>query len=171
MRSQIQENSSSEEDETNEEGGLEVSPWDLFSQAVEPEEEEIELVIIDEVEQETESPISNPEVTTEFDEHTLAPMDRQQGMVEQKSQEDTTEEPINLNQVKTYNSRDTSTFTLEDIEGDGFALNLEEIEASERSKTQERTTNTETTYEAFDLSLSEVPNLGNVADKKKLIIV
>ena len=34
------ENSSNEEDETDyQEGGLEVSQWDLFSQAVEPEEE------------------------------------------------------------------------------------------------------------------------------------
>ena len=165
------ENSSSEEDETDsQEGGLEVSPWDLFSQAVEPEEEEIELVIIDEVEQETESPVSIPEVASEFDKPAPAPMERPQGMVEQQSQEDhALEEPINLeSSEEPTGTLATSTFTLEDIEGDGFALNLEEIEASERTTTQESTTNSETTYEAFDLSLSEVPNLGNKAQQESI---
>ena len=165
------ENSSSEEDETDsQEGGLEVSPWDLFSQAVEPEEEEIELVIIDEVEQETESPVSIPEVASEFDKPAPAPMERPQGMVEQQSQEDhALEEPINLeSSEEPTGTLATSTFTLEDIEGDGFALNLEEIEASERTTTQESTTNSETTYEAFDLSLSEVPNLRNKAQQESI---
>lgn len=165
------ENSSNEEGETDsQEGGLEVSPWDLFSQAVEPEEEEIELVIIDEVEQETESPVSIPEVASEFDEPAPAPMERPQGMVEQQSQEDhALEEPINLESSdEPTGTLATSTFTLEDIEGDGFALNLEEIEASERTTTQESTTNSETTYEAFDLSLSEVPNLGNKAQQESI---
>jgi len=165
------ENSSTEEDETDsQEGGLEVSPWDLFSQAVEPEEEEIELVIIDEVEQETETPDSIPEVASEFDEPAPAPMERPQGMVEQQSQEDPTlEEPIDLeSSEEPAETLATSTFTLEDIEGDGFALNLEEIEASERTTTQESTTNSETTYEAFDLSLSEVPNLGNKAQQESI---
>ena len=165
------ENSSSEEGETDsQEGGLEVSPWDLFSQAVEPEEEEIELVIIDEVEQETESPVSIPEVASEFDEPAPAPMERPQGMVEQQSQEDYgLEEPINLeSSEEPTGTLATSTFTLEDIEGDGFALNLEEIEASERTTTQESTTNSETTYEAFDLSLSEVPNLRNKAQQESI---
>ncbi len=165
------ENSSNEEGETDsQEGGLEVSPWDLFSQAVEPEEEEIELVIIDEVEQETESPVSIPEVASEFDEPAPAPMERPQGMVEQQSQEDhALEEPINLESSdEPTGTLATSTFTLEDIEGDGFALNLEEIEASERTTTQESTTNSETTYEAFDLSLSEVPNLRNKAQQESI---
>ena len=165
------ENSSTEEDETDsQEGGLEVSPWDLFSQAVEPEEEEIELVIIDEVEQETETPVSIPEVASEFDEPAPAPMERPQGMVEQHSQEGPAlEEPIDLESSdEPTETLATSTFTLEDIEGDGFALNLEEIEASERTTTQESTTNSETTYEAFDLSLSEVPNLGNKAQQESI---
>ena len=165
------ENSSTEEDETDsQEGGLEVSPWDLFSQAVEPEEEEIELVIIDEVEQETETPVSIPEVASEFDEPAPAPMERPQGMVEQHSQEDPAlEEPIDVeSSEEPTETLATSTFTLEDIEGDGFALNLEEIEASERTTTQESTTNSETTYEAFDLSLSEVPNLGNKAQQESI---
>ncbi len=165
------ENSSAEESETDsQKGGLEVSPWDLFSQAVEPEEEEIELVIIDEVEQETESPVSIPEVASEFDEPAPAPMERPQGMVEQQSQEDYgLEEPINLESSdEPTGTLATSTFTLEDIEGDGFALNLEEIEASERTTTQESTTNSETTYEAFDLSLSEVPNLRNKAQQESI---
>ena len=165
------ENSSNEEGETDsQEGGLEVSPWDLFSQAVEPEEEEIELVIIDEVEQETETPVSIPEVASEFDEPAPAPMERPQGMVEQQSQEDhALEEPINLESSdEPTGTLATSTFTLEDIEGDGFALNLEEIEASERTTTQESTTNSETTYEAFDLSLSEVPNLGSKAQQESI---
>ena len=165
------ENSSTEEGETDsQEGGLEVSPWDLFSQAVEPEEEEIELVIIDEVEQETETPVSIPEVASEFDEPAPAPMERPQGMVEQHSQKDPAlEEPIDLeSSEEPTETLATSTFTLEDIEGDGFALNLEEIEASERTTTQESTTNSETTYEAFDLSLSEVPNLGNKAQQESI---
>ena len=165
------ETSSNEEGETDsQEGGLEVSPWDLFSQAVEPEEEEIELVIIDEVEQETESPVSIPEVASEFDEPAPAPMERPQGMVEQQSQEDhALEEPINLESSdEPTGTLAASTFTLEDIEGDGFALNLEEIEASERTTTQESTTNSETTYEAFDLSLSEVPNLGSKAQQESI---
>lgn len=165
------ENSSTEEGETDsQESGLEVSPWDLFSQAVEPEEEEIELVIIDEVEQETETPVSIPEVASEFDEPAPAPMERPQGMVEQHSQEGPAlEEPIDLESSdEPTETLATSTFTLEDIEGDGFALNLEEIEASERTTTQESTTNSETTYEAFDLSLSEVPNLGNKAQQESI---
>lgn len=161
--------STEKETDTNE-VGLEVSPWDLFSQAVEPEEEEIELLIIDEVEEKTESPISNPEVTTEFDEHTLAPMDRQQGIVKQKSQKDTTHEAsINIESSENSSTASiSSTFTLKDIEGDGFALNLEEIESSERSKTQKSNSTTETSYEAFDLSLSEMPHLSNVAEQEKI---
>ena len=85
----------------------------MFSQAVEPEEEEIELVIIDEVEQETESPVSIPEVASEFDKPAPAPMERPQGMVEQQSQEDhALEEPINLESSdEPTGTLATSTFT------------------------------------------------------------
>ena len=57
-----------QEEETEEpQGGLEVAAWDLFSQAIEPEEEEIELVIVDEVEEEPEAPVTVPEVAAEFE--------------------------------------------------------------------------------------------------------
>ncbi|MAZ97620.1 MAG: cell division protein FtsZ [Flavobacteriales bacterium] len=156
------ENSSTLEIETDQkEGGLEVSPWDLFSQTVDPEEEEIELVIVDEVEQETETPIPIPEVSSEFDQPAPAPMKRPEGIVEQQSQNESTPESTldNEDSAKSPSQLTSSTFTLEDIEGDGFALNLEEIEASERPSLDESNAEAETSYEAFDLSLSEVSNL------------
>ena len=151
-----------QEEETEEpQGGLEVAAWDLFSQAIEPEEEEIELVIIDEVEEEPEVPVTVPEVAAEFEAPAPAPMERPQGMVEQQESTDAAfEEPMPEALEEQAPTLATSTFTLDDIEGDGFALNLEEIEASERPAPQERqAAATETSYEAFDLSLSEVPGL------------
>ena len=151
-----------QEEETEEpQGGLEVAAWDLFSQAIEPEEEEIELVIVDEVEEEPEAPVTVPEVAAEFEAPAPAPMERPQGMVEQQESTDAAfEEPMPEALEEQAPTLATSTFTLDDIEGDGFALNLEEIEASERPAPQEREAPaTETSYEAFDLSLSEVPGL------------
>lgn len=151
-----------QEEETEEpQGGLEVAAWDLFSQAIEPEEEEIELVIVDELEEEPEAPVTVPEVAAEFEAPAPAPMERPQGMVEQQESTDAAfEEPMPETLEEQAPTLATSTFTLDDIEGDGFALNLEEIEASERPAPQEReAAATETTYEAFDLSLSEVPGL------------
>ena len=151
-----------QEEETEEpQGGLEVAAWDLFSQAIEPEEEEIELVIVDEVEEEPEVPVNVPEIAAEFEAPAPAPMERPQGMVEQQeSTDDAFEEPMPEALEEQAPTLATSTFTLDDIEGDGFALNLEEIEASERPAPQEReAAATETSYEAFDLSLSEVPGL------------
>ena len=151
-----------QEEETEEpQGGLEVAAWDLFSQAIEPEEEEIELVIVDEVEEEPEVPVNVPEIAAEFEAPAPAPMERPQGMVEQQESTDAAfEEPMPEALEEQAPTLATSTFTLDDIEGDGFALNLEEIEASERPAPQEReATATETSYEAFDLSLSEVPGL------------
>ena len=151
-----------EEEETEEpQSGLEVAAWDLFSQAVEPEEEEIELVIVDEVEEEPEAPVTVPEVAAEFEAPAPAPMERPQGMVEQQESTDAAfEEPMPETLEEQAPTLASSTFTLDDIEGDGFALNLEEIEASERPAPQEdEAAATETSYEAFDLSLSEVPGL------------
>ena len=151
-----------QEEETEEpQSGLEVAAWDLFSQAIEPEEEEIELVIVDEVEEEPEVPVTVPEIAAEFEAPAPAPMERPQGMVEQQESTDAAfEEPMPEALEEQAPTPATSTFTLDDIEGDGFALNLEEIEASERPAPQEREAPaTETSYEAFDLSLSEVPGL------------
>jgi len=151
-----------QEEETEEpQSGLEVAAWDLFSQAIEPEEEEIELVIVDEVEEEPEAPVTVPEVAAEFEAPAPAPMERTQGMVEQQESTDAAfEEPMPEALEEQAPTLATSTFTLDDIEGDGFALNLKEIEASERPAPQEpEAPATETSYEAFDLSLSEVPGL------------
>ena len=151
-----------QEEETEEpQSGLEVAAWDLFSQAIEPEEEEIELVIVDEVEEEPEVPVTVPEIAAEFEAPAPAPMERPQGMVEQQESTDAAfEEPMPEALEEQAPTLATSTFTLDDIEGDGFALNLEEIEASERPAPQEpEAPATETSYEAFDLSLSEVPGL------------
>ncbi|HCP41818.1 MAG TPA: cell division protein FtsZ, partial [Cryomorphaceae bacterium] len=134
-------------------GGLEVPAWDLFSQAIEPEEEEIELVIVDEVEEEPEAPDTVPEVDVEFEAPVPPPLERPLGMLKNQESHDTAFEEQAPAQA-------TSTFTLEDIEGDGFALNLEEIEASERPEPQvPKTATSETSYEAFDLSLNDVPGL------------
>ncbi len=140
---------------------LEVASWDLFSQAIEPEEEEIELVIVDEVEEEPEVPVTVPEIAAEFEAPAPAPMERPQGMVEQQESTDAAfEEPMPETLEEQAPALATSTFKLDDIEGDGFALNLEEIKASERPAPQEgEAAATETSYEAFDLSLSEVPGL------------
>jgi len=151
-----------QEEETEEpQSGLEVAAWDLFSQAIEPEEEEIELVIVDEVEEEPEVPVTVPEIAAEFEAPAPAPMERPQGMVEQQESTDAAfEEPMPEALEEQAPTLATSTFTLDDIEGDGFALNLKEIEASERPAPQEpEAPATETSYEAFDLSLSEVPGL------------
>ena len=153
-------------------GGLEVPSWDLFSQALEPEEEEIELVIVDEVEEEPEAPASIPEVAAEFDAPAPAPLERPQGMVEKHDSTTAAfEAPMPEELEEEAPAITTSTFTLDDIEGDGFALDLEEIEAVERPSTPIASTDTpttETSYEAFDLSLSEVPGLKNKAQQDSI---
>ena len=153
-------------------GGLEVPSWDLFSNALEPEEEEVELVIVDEVQEDPQAPPSIPEVAEEFDAPAPAPLERPQGMVEKH--ESTTaafEETIPEELEEETPSMATSTFTLDDIEGDGFALNLEEIEATAPPSAPAKSDDTpakEPSYEAFELSLSEVPGMKNKAQQDSI---
>lgn len=137
--------------------------WDLFSQSVEPEEEEIELVIVDEHEEEGHMGESNKQ---EYSRQDAVPPIHNEG--DQAVDGFSKEPPATPPAHSENESFGTSTFTLDDIDGDGFTLNIEEIEASEEGSYTKEAETVETEYDAFDLSLSELPTLQSKAQQESI---
>jgi len=134
-----------------------VGGWDLFSTVHEPEEEEIELNFVDdeddgEVSMELDTPA---EEETPFDATAPAALENKHGMVEAQAataMPEAMDAPI---------EEEETTFSLDDIEGDGFSLEIEEVDTP-RSKDKEAPE--ERDYDPFEMSLSDMPELKAKAD-------
>jgi cell division protein FtsZ len=134
-----------------------VGGWNLFSNAHEPDEEEIELTFVDdeddgEVSMELDTP---EEEETPFDAPAPAARENTHGMVEAQAapdMPDAMDAPI---------EEEETTFSLDDIEGDGYSLEIEEVDTP---KSEDKEAPEERDYDPFEMSLSDMPELKAKAD-------
>jgi len=132
--------------------------WDLFSTAHEPEEEEIELTFVDdeddgEVSMELDTPT---EEETPFDAPAPAAHENHHGMVEAQAapaMPEAMDAPIE--------EEEETTFSLDDIDGDGFSLEIEEVDTP---RAEDKEAPEERDYDPFEMSLSDMPELKAKAD-------
>ena len=134
-----------------------VGGWDLFSTAYEPEEEEIELTFVDdeddgEVSMELDAPT---EEETPFDAPAPAARDNHHGMVEAQAA------PAMPEAMDAPIEEDETTFSLDDIDGDGFSLEIEEVDTP---RAEDKEAPEERDYDPFEMSLSDMPELKAKAD-------
>ena len=131
--------------------------WDLFSNAHEPEEEEIELTFVDdeddgEVSLELDTP---EEEETPFDAPAPAARENHHGMVEAQAA------PAMPEAMDAPIEEEETTFSLDDIDGDGFSL---EIEEADTPRAEDKEAPEERDYDPFEMSLSDMPELKAKAD-------
>ena len=131
--------------------------WDLFSTAHEPEEEEIELTFVDdeddgEVSMELDAPT---EQETPFDAPAPAARENHHGMVEAQAA------PAMPEAMDAPIEEDETTFSLDDIDGDGFSLEIEEVDTP---RAEDKEAPEERDYDPFEMSLSDMPELKAKAD-------
>ncbi|MGB0348538.1 MAG: cell division protein FtsZ [Schleiferiaceae bacterium] len=131
--------------------------WDLFSTAHEPEEEEIELTFVDdedngEVSMELDTPT---EEETPFDAPAPAARENNHGMVEAQAA------PAMPEAMDAPIEEEETTFSLDEIEGDGFSL---EIEETDTPRAEDKEAPEERDYDPFEMSLSDMPELKAKAD-------
>lgn len=135
-----------------------ASGWDLFSTAQHPEEEEIELTFVDdeddgEVSKELDTPT---EEETPFDAPAPAARENHHGMVEAQAapaMPEAMDAPIE--------EEEETTFSLDDIDGDGFSLEIEEVDTP---RAEDKEAPEERDYDPFEMSLSDMPELKAKAD-------
>ncbi len=162
--------------ETNEAPAL-AGGWDLFSQD-ESVEEEMELTFVDE--DEAEEFITQEETTVEahIEEEFDAPAPPKMERTILDSEEGITEEVAHDTASAIPTSADSSfedvqaigeerRFTLEDIDGDGFTLEMEDLESPQAHQDSNEGIE-DTEYDPFDLSLSEMPELKQKAEQESL---
>ena len=131
--------------------------WDLFSTAHEPEEEEIELTFVDdeddgEVSMELDTP---EEEETPFDAPAPAARDNHHGMVEAQAA------PAMPEAMDAPIEEEETTFSLDDIDGDGFSLEIEEVDTP---RAEDKEAPEERDYDPFEMSLSDMSELKAKAD-------
>ena len=156
--------------------------WDLFSQD-ELIEEEMELTFVDE--DESDAVLAEEETTveahSEADFDAPAPPQMERNTLD--SQEENKEEVI-----ATFSALETPTkdfenahipnedakaigeerrFTLEDIDGDGFTLEIEDLDTPQEPRNHNDSIE-DTQYDPFDLSLSEMPELKQKAEQESV---
>ena len=156
--------------------------WDLFSQD-ELIEEEMELTFVDE--DESDVVLAEEETTveahSEADFDAPAPPQMERNTLD--SQEENEEEVI-----ATFSALETPTkdfenahipnedakaigeerrFTLEDIDGDGFTLEIEDLDTPQEPRNHNDSIE-DTQYDPFDLSLSEMPELKQKAEQESV---
>ncbi len=156
--------------------------WDLFSQD-ELIEEEMELTFVDE--DESDAVLAEEETTveahSEADFDAPAPPQMERNTLD--SQEENEEEVI-----ATFSALETPTkdfenahipnedakaigeerrFTLEDIDGDGFTLEIEDLDTPQEPRNHNDSIE-DTQYDPFDLSLSEMPELKQKAEQESV---
>ncbi|NDH89943.1 MAG: cell division protein FtsZ, partial [Flavobacteriia bacterium] len=131
--------------------------WDLFSTAHEPEEEEIELTFVDDeddgevsmeldTQEEEETPFDAPAPTARENNH---------GMVEAQAA------PAMPEAMDAPIDEEETTFSLDDIDGDGFSLEIEEVDTP---RAEDKEAPEERDYDPFEMSLSDMPELKAKAD-------
>jgi len=131
--------------------------WDLFSTAHEPEEEEIELTFVDdeddgEVSMELDT---QEEEETPFDAPAPAARENHHGMVEAQAV------PAMPEAMDAPIEEEETTFSLDDIDGDGFSLEIEEVDTP---RAEDKEAPEERDYDPFEMSLSDMPELKAKAD-------
>lgn len=151
--------------------------WDLFSQD-ESVEEEMELSFVDE--DEPEELLAQEETTieahTEEEFDAPAPPKMERTIVD--SEEELTEEVVHDVALESPTSANSSfedvqaigeerKFTLEDIDGDGFTLEMEDLESPQAHQDSNEGIE-DTEYDPFDLSLSEMPELKPKAEQESV---
>ena len=151
--------------------------WDLFSQD-ESVEEEMELSFVDE--DEPEELLAQEETTieahTEEEFDAPAPPKMERTIVD--SEEKLTEEVVHDVALESPTSANSSfedvhaigeerKFTLEDIDGDGFTLEMEDLESPQAHQDSNEGIE-DTEYDPFDLSLSEMPELKQKAEQESV---
>ena len=151
--------------------------WDLFTQD-ESVEEEMELTFVDEDEPEE---ILTPEDTTveaHIEEEFDAPAPPKMERTVLNSEAQITEDLLDDAASESPKSEDSSfedvqsigeerRFTLEDIDGDGFTLEMEDLESPEAHQDSNEGIE-DTQYDPFDLSLSEMPELKQKAEQESV---
>jgi cell division protein FtsZ len=134
-----------------------VGGWDLFSTAHEPDEEEIELTFVDDEDDgEVSMELDNStEEETPFDVPAPAARENHHGMVEAQAA------PTMPEAMDAPIAEEETTFSLDDIDGDGFSLEIEEVDTP---RAEDKETPEERDYDPFEMSLSDMPELKAKAD-------
>lgn len=151
--------------------------WDLFSQD-ESVEEEMELSFVEE--DEPEGLLAQEETTTEahteeeFDAPAPPKMERtivdsEEKLTEEVLHDVASESPTSANSSFEYVQAigEEHRFTLEDIDGDGFTLEMEDLESPQAHQDSNEGIE-DTEYDPFDLSLSEMPELKLKSEQESL---
>ena len=131
--------------------------WDLFSTAHEPEEEEIELTFVDD-ENDGEASMeldTQEEEETPFDAPAPTARENNHGMVEAQTA------PVMPEAMDAPIEDEETTFSLDDVEGDGFTLEMEEVDTL---RVEDKEAPEERDYDPFEMSLSDMPELKAKAD-------
>ena len=143
--------------------------WDLFTQD-ELVEEEMELTFVDEDEAEEilseEDEAIGSYSEDVFDAEAPPKMER----LELEETEALSEEVVTAADASSENVQsigEERRFTLEDIEGDGFTLEIEELETPQESGPSNDSIE-DTQYDPFDLSLSDMPELKQKAEQESV---
>ena len=143
--------------------------WDLFTQD-ELVEEEMELTFVDEDEAEEilseEDDAIGSYSEDVFDAEAPPKMER----LELEETEALSEEVVTAADASSENVQsigEERRFTLEDIEGDGFTLEIEELETPQESGPSNDSIE-DTQYDPFDLSLSDMPELKQKAEQESM---
>lgn len=131
--------------------------WDLFSTAREPEEEEIELTFVDDENNGEASMELNTqeEEETPFDAPAPAARENNHGMVEAQTA------PVMPEAMDAPIEDEETTFSLDDVAGDGFTLEIEEVDTL---RVEDKEAPEERDYDPFEMSLSDMPELKAKAD-------
>ncbi|MDA0898182.1 MAG: cell division protein FtsZ [Bacteroidetes bacterium] len=156
--------------------------WDLFSQD-ELIEEEMELTFVDE--DESEAILAEEETAveahSEADFDVPAPLQMERNALDSQEENDeevitpfsaleTPTESIENAYVPNEDAKaigEERRFTLEDIDGDGFTLEIEDLDTSQEPRNTNDTIE-DTQYNPFDLSLSEMPELKQKAEQESV---
>jgi cell division protein FtsZ len=147
---------------------------DLFAgfEAAEPEAEEMTLNFVDEDEADEVEMVSAAPITGDAAFEVPAQMieEDHHGMIGRKSMgSDLPEEldtPLNSGDVNAVNEGESTVFTLDDIEGDGFSL---DILADEPLQTvHQEVVVTEVEHDPFEMSLSDFPELKKKNEKQSI---
>ena len=151
--------------------------WDLFTQD-ESVEEEMELTFVDEDEPEEILTQEDTTVEAHIEEEFDAPAPPKMERTVLNSEAQITEDLLDEAASESPKSEDSSfedvqsigeerRFTLEDIDGDGFTLEMEDLESPEAHQDSNEGIE-DTQYDPFDLSLSEMPELKQKAEQESV---
>ena len=151
--------------------------WDLFTQD-ESVEEEMELTFVDEDEPEEILTQEDTTVEAHIEEEFDAPAPPKMERTVLNSEAQITEDLLDDAASESPKSEDSSLedvqsigeerrFTLEDIDGDGFTLEMEDLESPEAHQDSNEGIE-DTQYDPFDLSLSEMPELKQKAEQESV---